>query len=116
MEHAITFTPAQAAEGILWLCAALVAISGAVAVIVRAVTVAKRPHEQQDARIESIEERVAKHDALLNNDKSRLEVIEDSNRVTQKALLALLDHSIDGNNTEQMKQAKEDLQRHLIER
>ena len=32
------------------------------------------------------------------------------------ALLALLDHGIDGNNIEQMKQAKEDLQRHLVER
>lgn len=116
MEHAITFTFAQAVESFLWLCAALVAVSGAVAVIVRVVTAAKRPQEEQDERIESLEERVARHDALLNNDKSRLEVIEESNRVTQKALLALLDHSIDGNNTEQMKQAKEDLQRHLIER
>lgn len=59
---------------------------------------------------------MARHDLLFRSDKNRLDEIENGNRVTQMAILALLDHGIDGNNLEQMKQAKEDLQRHLVER
>ena len=35
-------------------------------------------------------------------------------RVSQQALLALLDHSIDGNNVDQMRAAKIAIQKHLL--
>jgi len=49
-------------------------------------------------------------------DKKRLDSLDEGNRATQRALLALLDHGIDGNNIEQMQHAKEALQNHLINR
>ena len=52
----------------------------------------------------------------LDNDKHHFDAIDASNRVTQLALLALLDHGIDGNNIDQMQHAKEELQTHLINR
>jgi hypothetical protein len=48
--------------------------------------------------------------------KDRLEAIEEGDRVSQVALLALLDHGLDGNNKEQMQAAKQKLQAHLINR
>ena len=35
-------------------------------------------------------------------------------RVSQQALLALLDHSLDGNNVKQMEEAKDAIQKHLL--
>ena len=70
----------------------------------------------REERISKLEETVTRHDNFFRSDKNRLDEIESGNRVMQMALLALLDHGIDGNNLEQMKQAKEDLQRHLVER
>lgn len=112
----IAFTPAQLVETFLSICAGIVAIAGAAAVIYKLILAAKSPQDEQNARLTSLEERVGRHDELLASDKKHLEAIEEGNRVTQKALLALLDHGIDGNNLDQLKQAKDDLQRHLIER
>ena len=70
-------------------------------------------------KIAQLEQRV-KHleeiDGYLETDKKRLDGIEDGNRATKRALLALLDHGIDGNNIAQMQKAKEELQEHLISR
>lgn len=112
MERVFSFTPAD----ILVWCGAIITISGAVAVLVKLYKAAEKPNEEQNNRITALEQRVDNHDALFRNDNNRLKAIEDGNRVTQKALLALLDHGIDGNNVAQMQQAKIDLQNHLIER
>lgn len=42
--------------------------------------------------------------------------MEDANSATIRALLALLNHGIDGNNIKQMQDAKELLQDYLINR
>jgi hypothetical protein len=55
-------------------------------------------------------------DGKLNNDNDRLESLDEGSRVTQRAILALLDHGIDGNNIDQMQDAKKALQSHLINR
>lgn len=112
----ITITIGQVIAAFLGICGAVATISAAAAAVWRWITAAKKPQVEQNERLTSLEERVARHDELLANDKKRLEAVEEGNRVTQRALLALLDHGIDGNNIEQMKQAKDDLQRHLIER
>lgn len=48
-------------------------------------------------------------------DFNRLNKLEEGNIVTQRALLALLAHGIDGNDIKAMKKAKTDLTNHLIE-
>lgn len=116
MEQVIAFAPSEAAGWLLGLCAAVVTVSAAATAVVQWVRAAKKPEADQDSRIAALEQRAARHDELFLNDKRRLESIENGNRVTQRAILALLDHGLDGNNTEQMRQAKDDLQRHLIER
>lgn len=116
MEHAITFTPSELWTWFLGACVAIATISGAGAALGAWLKRARRPETEREERISRLEGRVDRHDELLANDKRRLESIDNGNRVTQRALLALLDHGIDGNNMEQMRQAKEDLQRHLIER
>ena len=55
-------------------------------------------------------------DRKLSNDHEHITSIDRGERGTQRALLALLDHGIDGNNIRQMQDAKEELQNHLINR
>mgnify|MGYP004684378495 FL=1 len=116
MEQVISFTPSELWTWFLGACVAVATISGAGAALGAWLKKAKQPETEREERITRLEETVARHDKLFRNDKSRLDEIESGNRVMQMALLALLDHGIDGNNLEQMKQAKEDLQRHLVER
>lgn len=96
------------------LLAAIVLISNAAEKIVQAVKAAKAPNDQQNERLNALEEWREDVDRKLVRDNDRLQDIDSGNRVTQRALLALLDHGIDGNNIKQMQDAKEALQDHLI--
>ena len=116
MNQTITFTPAQLIALILGLCAAISCIGGALAWIAKGADRIRAPERRQDERLTDLEKRVARHDELLDNDKKRLEAIEEGNRVTQRAILALLAHSIDGNDVEKLQKAMEALQDYLIKR
>ena len=93
---------------------ALVLLSNAAEKIIRAVKAAKAPNLQQNERLDALELWRKEVDHKLNSDKAALQAIAEDNRVTQRALLALLDHGIDGNNIKQMQNAKEELQNSLI--
>lgn len=94
---------------ILWLAGAIVAISAAVKVIAECINRMQKPNKTQDARIADLERRAV-------NDYNRLNQLEDGNIITQRALLALLAHGIDGNDIEAMRKAKAELTNYLIER
>ena len=106
----------QLVSGFLAICAGITCIAVAVSWIVKAASKVREPEKRQDERITDLERRLAKHDEFLDRDKERLEVIEEGNRVTQQALLALLAHSIDGNDIKALKDAKTALQDYLIKR
>lgn len=72
--------------------------------------------ESMDKRLNIVEQAIMRHTELLGNDKARFEVIENGNHVTQEALLALLSHAIDGNDDEQLRNARNSLQKYLIEK
>lgn len=88
------------------------------------VKAAKAPTKLLENRIEALEkvlntdygQRFREYDAHFRSDLQRIEQIEEGNKVTQKALLALLSHAVDGNNTEQLKKAENDLTQYLIDR
>ena len=109
-------TPTTIWTIVLAVASAIVLLANAGEKIVAAVRAAKAPGTKQDERIESLEEWRKSVDEKLKRDNDRLENIEEGNRASQRALLALLDHGIDGNNIEQMQHAKEELQNHLINR
>lgn len=99
---------------VLAVASAIVLLSNAVEKIFKAVKVAKAPNAEQDKRLADLEHRMTEAEKKLDNDGKHFDTIEASNRVTQLALLALLDHGIDGNNIEQMQHAKEELRIHLV--
>lgn len=108
--------PQQVWAVVLAAASAVVLLANAGEKIVKAVKAAKAPNAQQNVRLDALEVWRKEVDRKLTADNDRLSDIDEGNRVTQRALLALLDHGIDGNNTEQMQHAKEALQNHLINR
>lgn len=105
---------------VLAAASALLLLSNVGEKLVKIVKAIKAPNlqqnEEQDCRLKALEKWKETVDVKLGKDNERLESIEDGNRATQRALLALLDHGIDGNNIKQMQDAKEALQTHLINR
>lgn len=95
---------------------AVVLIWSAVKTVLEIIKAAKAPNDKQNERIEALEAWQKIVDVKLNNDNERLDAIVSDNRITQRALLALLDHGIDGNNIKQMQDVKDDLYMHLTEK
>lgn len=111
-----SLTPTAFFSAVLAIASAIVLLSNAAEKIVKAWKTAKTPNDQQNARLDALENDMKEVKSKLENDFKHIEKIDDGNRVTQRALLALLDHGIDGNNIKQMQDAKEELQNHLINR
>lgn len=101
---------------VLAAASAVVLLSNAAEKIAKAVKAAKAPNEAQDRRLTAAEKDIADIKGFLANDKKRLDSLEEGNRVTQRALIALLGHGLDGNNQKEMATAKADLESYLINR
>ena len=84
----------------------------------------KQPTNDLEERVSLLEKKLefeikatfVEYDARFGRDKQKIESIEEGNKVTQQALLALLKHSIDGNNIEGLEKAESRLSDYLINR
>ena len=108
MDTVITFTPASLFAGILAVCAGISCIAAAIGWVIKVIKV--------DERLTALEKTIEEYKQFFANDKDRLDAIEEGNRVTQRAILALLSHGIDGNDIDSMRAAKKELQEYLIDR
>ena len=123
MDTIITFTPAQLIALVLGICGAIVTISAAIGVIAKALDKARAPEKEQNERLDAHEKRLNAHDEIIerfkeyfDNDDRRFKEIEKSNKITQSALLALLKHSINGEDITSLKEAEKSLEEYLIEK
>lgn len=114
MDTLITFTPAQLIGGVAAICGLITGVAAVIALIMKIVHKAKEPGREQDDRIHALEIDVEQLKKWAGNDKKAIADIEEGNRVTQTALLALLSHAIDGNNTQELKDAKKELNSYLV--
>lgn len=55
-------------------------------------------------------------DRQIEADRKRLDALEKGQAITMRALLALINHEIDGNNIEGMKTMRTEISNYLIER
>lgn len=117
METVISFTPAQL---ILW-ASALITIASAFGVIFNLASKLKEPENKQNARIKGCEEKLEKHDRILEkyqqyftNDDKRFKEIEQGNRMMQTALLALLKNALNDGDKSTLKEAEKSLEDYLI--
>jgi len=104
-----------------YILKAVLEVAGAISIvaaagnwIVKLIAVIKAPNAEQNKHIAELQEWRKGVDLKLDNDNRRLNKKEDSDRITQRAMLALLSHGIDGNHIDQMVKARDALQEHLI--
>lgn len=97
-------------------CAGIIAIGGAGGIIITLYRYAKKPNESQNARLD-------KHDQLLDNDNQRLKSLEawrmeknDSERLIMKSLYAIMQHSLDGNHTQKIRDSMDELEEYLFKK
>lgn len=127
MDQPMTFTPHDVVNIILGVCGAIITISGAIAVIVKAIDKAKEPNKKQDERLAALEGDVKKINERLQNGDGRFQAdaeriaslendMKETNKVIIESLQALTAHAIDGNNTQELKDSKKRLDDYLINR
>lgn len=77
---------------------------------------ASAPHKEHEQRLNCLEEEVRGIKAKLSNNNERIENLEKGGRVLLKSMGALLNHGIDGNNIEEMRVCREEVNDYLIGR
>ena len=94
----------------------ILTLGGAGAIFVALYRWAKKPDINRDEKLKG-------HDDMLDNDNKRINELEKKAQETEEALqiimksmLALMSHSIDGNHTDELKKARDDMQEYLIRR
>ena len=103
------WTPGDVATIVLWVCAAISTVAGAITVVVNTVKAAKKPEKTQNERIAKLEQRMDAAERHLDNDKRRFEAFEAESAITRRALLALLGHALTGDNEKQLQTAYDEL-------
>ena len=96
------------------VCSLIISIAAVVGLVASAVKKAKTPEALQNQRLDELEKAVKKHDELFLNDLRRFESMEAGNKIMLECMLALLSHSIDGNDIDGMKAARKNLNQYLI--
>lgn len=105
---------ALAIGGILAFCGAVSTVGGAIEKIVKAFRAVKAPEQAQNAEIDEIKTRLDKIENKLENDKKAIADAKECNHVLTKGMLALLEHGINGNNIDQMRDARNGVEAYLI--
>ena len=123
MSKSITFTPQEVYTIIMAVCGLITAVAAAVAVIIKAISKAKAPDAARDQRLDAQEirldqqdEKMKEYDKHFAMDKRRIDLIEEGSKKTQQGILALMSHAINGNDVEKLKEARDDLEKYLVNR
>ena len=101
---------------IAWVAAALILLANAGEKIAAIVKGIRAPDAAQDSRLDALEGNMALVRQYLTNDKKAIDSLAEGDRVTKHAIIALLGHGIDGNNVDEMKSSKRELEKYLINR
>lgn len=123
MNNVISFTPTELVGFITAIGGAIVTIGAVITLIFKLVNRVRAPEIKQNERIKSVEDRlkaVEEQNKIFTqyfiNDDKRFKAIERSNKITQSALLAILKHSINGQDIESLKKAEKSIEEFLIEK
>lgn len=116
MDAVISFTPGQFLACVASVCAGISSIAAVIAIFSKVIHKAKAPNLLQDTKIANLENRVSRLEELHDEEKTKITTIEKENHITQRALLALLKHGIDGNDIEAMRSSRDELEKYLTDK
>lgn len=96
------------------ILAAIILIGNAADKIGSFIKALKAPNDELKTDVDDLKKWRKEVEQKLTNDHTELKDIHEGNQAIFQALLALLDHGINGNNITQMETAKEAVRNHLI--
>lgn len=113
-----------------WLQITLAIMGGLITVmtlwnmIEQRVNKTKEPTSNLDERVSILEKKLEfevkavfeHYDSMFGRDKARLDSNEEGIKVILRGLLAMMKHEIDGNNTDALKKASDELQEYMLKR
>ena len=74
------------------------------------------PNRSQNRRLDALEAWKEQVDSRLKTGDDHFKAIDDGNRITQKAILALMKHAINGNDIDDLKKAEKSLEEYLVDK
>lgn len=100
----------------LVICGAIITILTVWNMVESRVKSIKEPTQTLSSRVAVIESKIEEYEQRFKRDKEKIEEIEKGNRITQRTLLALLNHDLIGDNIDEMNDVKRELENYLINR
>ena len=96
------------------ICSAFMVISGVVTIFIKAYKTAKEPEKNLAVRVDKLEKKTESYEEFFNRDNKEIDDLKEGNRITQRAMLALLKHAKNGNDVDSIDKAEKDLEEYLI--
>lgn len=98
------------------VCSGIITISSAATAVIMWVTKARAPSVKLNDRVTRLEDRVTKIEEHQDNDNKRFKEQDAANRITQQALLAIMNYLINNDEEDKVKlvATRDKLQDYLI--
>lgn len=74
------------------------------------------PNKSQNKRLDALEAWKKEVERRLSTGDDHFKEIDNGNRITQKAILALMKHAINGNDIDSLRNAEKSLEEYLVEK
>jgi hypothetical protein len=100
----------------LAFCGGISIIGAAAAYVAKAVGWLKRPEEKQNEILQDHEKRIARLEEKTDNDYSDIRKLQQEMKMMLRAVVAIMKHEIDGNNTADLKKEQEAIDDYLFEK
>lgn len=94
----------------------ILTLGGAGAIFVALYRWAKKPDINRDEKLKGHDEKLDNDNKRINELEKKAQETEEALQIIMKSMLALMSHSIDGNHTDELKKARDDMQEYLIRR
>lgn len=96
------------------ICSAFTVVAGVAAIFINIYKAAKKPENDLAVRVDKLEKKTESYGTYFNNDYKEIGDLKEGNRITQRAMLALLKHAKNGNDIDSIDKAEKDLEEYLI--
>ena len=127
MNEPIMLTPVDLFHMALAVCGAIITVSAAMAVVSKAISKAREPENAQNARIDALEQDIKVIKEHLKNNATtcqahheQLVAFEVSMKKRDKLMIesfqVLIEHAVDGNNIDGLKDQQHKIAKYLLDR
>ena len=106
----------QAIDSISTWLQLIMTVGAVVTLFITVSKAAQRPNQTQDQRLDEHDKRLRDIEARLDVGNRHFAQVDEGERVTQRALLALMSHALNGNDVDKLKDAKDALEAYLLDK